>query len=129
MDEHFRYKPFSVGERIKSFVYAFKGLRTLFVFEHNSRIHLFAAAFTVLLGFILDISGIEWIAVCFSIALVLGFEIINTAIEHLCDLISKEKSETIRRIKDLSAAAVLVSAIFALTVGIIIFIPKIIAEC
>lgn len=76
------------------------------------------------MAFYFRIDVIEWVAILFAIGFVLTTEIINTALENICDLISKERNERIKTIKDLSAAAVLISAITALVIGIIVFLPK-----
>ena len=117
---------FSIQKRIRSFGYAFNGLKILIQEEHNSRIHLLAAITVVASGFYFDLSRIEWVFVTFAIGLVFAFEIINSAIEGVADFISPEKHQAIKKIKDLSAAAVLVSAITAFIIGIIVFLPKII---
>jgi diacylglycerol kinase len=117
---------FSFSERIKSFKFAFNGLRVLFRDEHNARIHLFIALIVIITGFIFCISNLEWVAVIFAIGFVITTEIINTAIEQIANFISPEKNENIKKIKDLSAAAVLISSIAAFIIGLFIFIPKII---
>ena len=116
---------FSLKQRIKSFTHAFNGLRIVFSEEHNAKIHLFAAVIAVILGFILGITSMEWVVIVFAITLVISMEIINSSIENIADFISPERNEMIKKIKDLSAAAVLVSAMGALIVGLIIFLPKI----
>ena len=118
---------FSIAKRLKSFTYAFAGLKVLFKEEQNSWIHLFATFFAVLLGILLKISVLEWVAVVFAIGLVFSFEIINTSVENIANFICPEWDERIKRIKDLAAAAVLVSAITAAIVGLLIFLPKILA--
>jgi len=116
---------FSFKKRIQSFPFAFNGLRILFREEHNSRIHLLAAILAIVSGFFLKISPYEWIAIVFAIGLVFAFEILNSAIENLSDFASPGKHDLIKKAKDLSAAGVLVTAITALIIGIIIFLPKI----
>lgn len=116
---------FSVYSRLKSFKYAFSGLAVLFKEEHNALIHLVAALVAFVCGLFYSISAVEWIAVIFCIGIVFASEIFNSSIERICNIISPEKSEKIKHIKDLSAAAVLVSAITAFLTGLIIFIPKI----
>jgi len=116
---------FSIKKRLKSFSYAFSGLKTALKEEHNARIHLAAALLALLFAFLLDINKYEWIAVIFAIGLVFAMELLNSAIENTADFISQEKHDTIRKIKDLSAAAVLVSAVAALIIGLLIFLPKI----
>lgn len=116
--------PFSFNGRLKSFGYAFNGLKVLLKNETNAVIHLIAAIVTVILGLVLDLKPLEWIAIVFAIGFVFSMELINTAIEGIADFISPGKDERIKKIKDLSAAGVLVSAITALVTGLIIFLPK-----
>ena len=116
---------FSISKRLKSFQYAFNGLKILFREEHNSIIHLIAAVTAIIFAIIFDLNTYEWIAIILSIGLVITTEIINTVIENIADFISPDKNEKIKIIKDLSAAAVLISAGTALLIGLIVFIPKI----
>lgn len=120
-----KHRKFSLSNRLKSFSYAFNGLKILIKEEHNARIHLFVAIVVVMAGFVFKISVNEWFAVLFAIGFVMTVEIINTAIENMADIVSPEKDKRIKKIKDLSAAAVLISALTALVIGLIIFIPKI----
>lgn len=120
---------FSIKKRIKSFSYAFAGLKVLFREEHNSWIHAVAAVLAVAMGFLFRISPMEWIAVVIVIGMVFAAEIINSSIERTADFVKAERDDRKRDIKDLGAAAVLVCAIAAAVVGIIIFIPKIVALC
>jgi diacylglycerol kinase len=116
---------FSISQRIKSFTHAFNGLKILLREEHNARIHLLAAILVVIAGVVLKISTIEWIAIVFAIGFVITTEIINSSIENIADFISPAKHEKIKKIKDLAAAGVLISAVTSLIVGLIIFLPKI----
>ena len=115
---------FSALQRLKSFTYAFNGLKILLREEHNARIHFVIAVSVTIAGFALKISALEWIAIVIAIGFVITTEIINSAIENIADFISPEKHEMIKKIKDLAAAGVLVSALTALTTGLIIFLPK-----
>ncbi len=112
-------------KRLKSFKYAFNGLKTLIKEEPNARIHLLASLVAITLSIVLEINLSEWVAVVFCIGFVLVAETFNTSLENISDFISPEKNEKIKTIKDLAAAAVLLSALTALTIGLIIFIPKI----
>jgi diacylglycerol kinase len=116
---------FSITQRLRSFAYAFNGLKILLKEEHNARLHLIAATVAVIAGVVLNISAMEWIAIVFATAFVITTEIINSSIENMADFISPEKHEKIKKIKDLAAAGVLISAVAALIVGMIIFLPKI----
>ncbi|MDR0506055.1 MAG: diacylglycerol kinase family protein [Dysgonamonadaceae bacterium] len=115
---------FSIVKRLNSFKYAFNGLKILIKEEHNSRIHLFAAIIAIISGFIFHISEYEWIAVILCIAAVFALEIINSAVENIADFVSPEKHDKIKKIKDLSAAAVLIVAVASTITGLIIFLPK-----
>jgi diacylglycerol kinase len=122
-------KPFSISQRLLSFKYAFAGLRTLFIEEHNARIHVIAALVAIVLGFVLKISGSEWIALISVMGLVFICELFNTSLEALADFASAEKHPQIKKVKDLAAAAVLISALAAFITGVILFLPKIITLC
>ena len=108
-----------------SIKYAVNGIKVLLKEEHNSRIHVAASLFAIVSSFVLRISVIEWLFIIFSIGLVFAMELINSAIENLSDEINKEINPSIKKIKDLAAGAVLVSAVSALTIGLVIFIPKV----
>ena len=117
---------FSIRKRLASFKFAFSGLRSLFKHEHNSRLHLLAALLVIAMGFILGISRTEWMILVIIIAMVFITEILNSAIESLADYVSPEYNSIIKRVKDYCAAAVLISAITSVIVGLIIFLPKVI---
>jgi diacylglycerol kinase (ATP) len=118
-------QPFSWKARGRSFKFAICGLRDMLVSQHNARIHLTAAFLVTIIGLLLDISKIEWLLVFFSMGLVFCAETFNTAVECLVDLVSPEKNEKAKRIKDTAAGAVLIAAITAAAIGIFIFLPKI----
>jgi len=109
-----------------SFSYALNGLKVLIKNEHNARIHLAAMIFAIIAGFVLKIDTNEWLVIVIVIGLVFSMEIINSAIEQLADFVSPNYHEMIKKVKDLSAAAVLISALVSVIVAFIIFIPKII---
>ncbi|MBN2174937.1 MAG: diacylglycerol kinase family protein [Bacteroidales bacterium] len=118
---------FSLKKRLKSFKYAFQGLGYLFKTQHNAWIHLLAAVISIILGLLLKISLTEWCLISFAMGLVISAELINTSVEYLTDLTSPGYSEKAKRIKDMAAASVLIAAITAAIIGVIIFVPKIIA--
>lgn len=94
--------------------------------EKNFKREIVLGIIALILSYILKIDKIEFIIVLTMICLVLTAEIINTAIERTVDLVTKEYHELARIAKDVSAGSVLVTSIFSLIIGIIIFIPKII---
>ncbi len=111
---------------VKSFVYAFNGLKLCFASEVNFKIHLLSAIAVLLLGVVFKISNTEWLAVIICIAFVTALEMINTAIEKLCDMVNAAVDPGIKKVKDIAAGAVLVVAVGSLVIGVIIFLPKII---
>lgn len=110
---------------IRSFKFAFIGVKHGLE-EHNMRFHLFATVLVVVLGFIFSITKMEWAVLLFSIGLVLTAELINTAIEEVCDVLTSAHPTSYKKAgkpKDISAGAVLIAAVVALVIGLIIFIP------
>lgn len=108
----------------KAFGYALNGIRSFVVQERNARIHLICTILVITLSIILKISKIEWMFIGSAIAGVWVAEMLNTAIEKLCDMVSQQVHPTIKLIKDIAAGAVLIASIYALFIGVIILIPK-----
>jgi diacylglycerol kinase (ATP) len=119
-------KRFSISERVKSFGFAMEGLAEFFRTQHNAWIHLGAAVGAILLGFYFDIATNDWCWIIAAIVLVLMAEMFNTAIEYLSDVVSPNLHPGIKKVKDVAAAAVLITAIGAMFIGILVFLPKII---
>lgn len=111
-------------KRLYSFKYAWNGLKILFREEHNARVHLVFSILAVCMGLFLEISAMEWLVVTISIGFVVALEIINTSVENIANLISLETNHQIKRIKDLSAAAVFIASITSVIVGLIVFGSK-----
>lgn len=105
---------------LKGFAYAGRGLVTA-LYERNFRFHLCAAAFVIFFasGFY-ELSRAEWAVLLLTICSVIALEAVNTSIEHLANEVTTEQNENIRRCKDCAAAAVLISSIAAVAVGIAI---------
>lgn len=103
--------------------YALKGIEIAWREEFNFKVHVVFAVATPLLGWYLEISKTEFLIVVLLIGLVMTAEIFNTALEELCDKFQPEHDSHIAKIKDLAAAAVLVSSIAALIVGLAIYLP------
>ena len=108
-----------------SFKFAFEGIKTAFKEEQNLKIHVIIMIIVVIFGALLKISKIEWIICIILFGLVLGAEMINTAIENTVDLITEEINPKAKVAKDVAAGAVLVSAVCSVIIGFIIFMPKI----
>ncbi|HLK30367.1 MAG TPA: diacylglycerol kinase family protein [Puia sp.] len=116
---------FSMAAQLKSFKYAFNGIKEFIITEHNARIHLTATIAVIVASFIFRISLHEAMMVAISIGMVWTAEMFNTCIEKIMDFMSVETHPAIKSIKDIAAGAVLVASIAAFVIGLIIFIPKI----
>ena len=110
---------------MRSFYYAFKGLLLLFGSQKNARIHLFFFLLVMCCGFLFKITAIEWSIILLCSSLVIAAEAVNTALERLADSVHPDHHVGIGESKDIAASAVLITAIAALILGLIIFIPKI----
>lgn len=115
---------FTPGSRFRSIGFAFEGWKTLLGEEPNALLHIIAAIAAILLGFWLKISSGEWLFIVLAISLVVAAELFNTALEVLCDFVHTQYHPQIKKIKDLSAGAVLVLSLGALVGALIIFLPK-----
>lgn len=109
--------------RIKSFGYAFGGLVFALATQMNFRIHLIAALAVIGLGFYWGVSADDWRWLVVAIALVLAAELMNTAFEHLCNVVQPELHASVKAAKDVAAGAVLVTAIAAAIIGGLVFWP------
>lgn len=110
-----------------SFKNAFIGIYTATRTQTNIRFHLIATILVFLLGAWLQVSLIEGLVLILTITTVFVAEMFNTAIEFLSDAVTLEQNELIGHAKDVSAGAVLFSALLAATIGGLIFIPKLLA--
>ena len=119
-----KQKTLSLQSRISSFGFAFRGIFKFFQQEPNAWIHLAATSCVFIAAVYFDVSNSEMIALIIVSAFVWVAEIFNTVIERIMDFISVKKEPEIEFIKDLAAGAVLISAITAIVVGAIVFIPK-----
>lgn len=107
----------------KSQGHARSGIKLIFKNERNFRIDLVAAIIVIAFAFLFRISHTDWIAISLVISMVFISETINSAIEALCDTVSLEYKVNIKYAKDVSAGAVLVSALVSVITGLIVFIP------
>lgn len=105
--------------------YAFQGLRLILKNERNFRIQVLSACAVIAAGLLFGISHRDWVTLFVVMAIVLVAEAFNSVIEAICDTISKDYRITIKYAKDVSAGAVMVSAIVSLIAGVIIFSPYI----
>ncbi len=110
---------------LKSFKAAFRGLYIAFKSERNLKIHIVIATLALVLARYLQLARFEMSLIIMAISLVLIAEMMNTAIEKICNKIEPNFNNHIRDIKDISAAAVLIAAFAALVIGAYVFTPHI----
>jgi diacylglycerol kinase len=106
---------------IKSFGYAVNGLRKAWTEQRNLRIQCWAMAGAVALGLYFRIHRWEWCTIILMGAIVISLELVNSAIENLTDLVTREQNPLAGKVKDISAAAVWVAAVTSAIIGTIIF--------
>ena len=104
---------------------ALRGIKLVILSERNIKIQLVITAMIIIMGFLFKINLAEWLILTITIFLVLITECLNTAVEKTVDMITTKYSKSAKNVKDISAGAVLFSAIASIVVGIIIFLPKI----
>ncbi len=109
---------------LKSFGFAFEGLKAAILKGRNFRIQLTIGTFAVILGVIFKLSFTEWLNLIIIITLVLILELVNTSIEALVDLVSPEIQEKAKLAKDVAAATVLIASIGSVIIGVLLFLPK-----
>lgn len=109
---------------LKTLSYGFNGIFYTLKHERNMVIHFLVMILVIIAGIVFKITFVEW-GVCFVLfALVLSLELMNTALENVVDLVTEEKKAKAKVAKDAAAGAVLVAAIFAVIIGISIFLPR-----
>lgn len=108
----------------QAFIHALHGIRETFRSERNFKIHAAIAAVALLAGYWANLSTGEWLWLALSVTLVFGMELLNTALEAFCDVVSPSYHPFVRKAKDAAAGAVLVTTFFAVLVGIILFGPR-----
>lgn len=111
------------------FAYAWNGLLELWRTEKNFKVHCIASIIVFIVSFLLRLSIIEWSIILLTIGMVFVTEAFNTAVERLIDYLRPEKHPLAGFIKDVAAGGVLIAVIMSVVIGILIFMPKIIALC
>ena len=101
------------------------GIKNVYKNERNIRIQTVFAILAILTSFLLRISLVEFGIIIVVIFIVFISEFFNTAIENLVDMITEEYNEKAKIVKDIAAAAVTISSILSVTIGIIVFLPRI----
>ena len=119
-------KTYSIKRFCNSFKYALQGIKSAYKTEQNLLFHTIVAILVVILGIVIDLSYIELSVVFLVIGLVITAEMINTSIENAIDMAMPSIHPLAKASKDIASGAVLFSAIIAIIVGSLIYIPKLI---
>lgn len=113
-----------VRKRLRSFPFAFAGIGHLLRTQGNAQIHVAVGSVAIILGFLFNIERGEWLALALTITLVLAAEGVNTAVEAVVDLVTPGFHPLAKIAKDVAAGTVLLTAIGAVVVGLIVFLPR-----
>ncbi len=109
-----------------AFEFALQGIKTVYQEERNMRFHFIFAILSVILGLFFKLNRGEWLWLLTVIFLMFVMETINTAFENMVDLATKKHFDPIgKKVKDMAAGAVLLTSIFAILVGLLLFVPKV----
>ncbi len=106
---------------LRGFGYAFRGIMATIRTQRNMRIHLNAVALVVLVGILARLPAWKWTAVVLCFGLVTALELLNTAVEMLCNRVTAEFDPAVGRVKDAAAGAVLAAAIASVVVALLVF--------
>ncbi len=120
MDKFFNFKRF-----FYNFGLALFAIKRAFFSEQSFRFQILGAVFIIALAFLLPLKTIEWAILILTIGAVLGFELLNSQMEKILDIVQPKNDPLVKKIKDFSSAAVLIVAIGSVLVGLIIFLPRI----
>lgn len=107
---------------IKSFRYAVRGLTTTWKEEQNFKIEVFVAIAVLFYAFYFSFTFAETVFCLLAVVMVLVAEIINTIVEDLCNKIQPNQDPVIEKIKDMSAAFVLITVMGSIAVGVLVLI-------
>jgi undecaprenol kinase len=110
---------------LRPFTFAIVGILHAIRNERNMKIHTVVAVIVIILGLFYQLSAIEWMLIVFAIGGMLSLELMNTAIERVVDLVTKDFHPLAKQAKDVAAGAVFIYAILSVLIGCIIFLPKI----
>ena len=118
---------FTLAARLKSFVYAFRGLGFMLRTQHNAWLHAAASLAVIVAGLVLHVTPADWRWLVVAMAMVWVAETFNTAVEYVCDVFSPGYCETVKHGKDIAAGAVLLCAFAAAVIGALTLWPYVVS--
>lgn len=110
---------------LRSLRFAINGIYHFFRRERNGQIQGVVAVLVIIAGAFFKVSRTEWLALLLCTGLVISLEMLNSAVERICNMYSTEYHPAIKIIKDVAAAAVLWSAAISFIIGLVVFVPHI----
>lgn len=114
-----------INKRIRSIGYAFKGAYLLLKTEPSIQVQAGVAVLVTIMGFVFGLSITEWCLQTLAITVVMAAEGLNTAIEDTADFVEPGHDKRIGKLKDIAAGAVFITAVGAIIVGLLLYVPKI----
>ncbi len=111
-------------QRLRSFKHAATGIWHALGNERNLQIHCICSLLVLALACALKLDFHDWFWLIFAIVLVWSSELLNTAIEALCDVVSPSFHPGIKLAKDIAAGAVLICAVGATIIGAMVILPR-----
>lgn len=127
LKEDFERRGINTRSIMNIFKYSINGIRSYAEDGKSFIVYVFLSIIEIILGFIFDINGLEWILIIVILGIILAVELLNTAIEATCDAITKDFNPLIKIAKDCGSGATFIIFVVAIILNIIIFLPKIIA--
>ena len=120
-------QPFTFTGRLRSVRYAVRGVRTMLAGQHNAWVHAAASVAVVVAGIAFRLPPGEWCWLVAAMMAVWTAEALNTAFEFLCDVASPGFHPMVEKSKDVAAGGVLLSAVGAAAIGLLVFVPHMLA--
>ncbi|CCY27509.1 MAG: diacylglycerol kinase family protein [Acholeplasma sp.] len=124
MNSEFRNKEFGFKRFLKSFKYSLDGLKYAYKNEQSMLVHLIVTIIAITLGILFKISNFEWIITIFLLSVTASLELLNTAIEAVCDMVTHEYNKLAKVAKDTASASVFFTSMLGAVSGLIIYVPK-----
>ncbi|MDN4525432.1 diacylglycerol kinase family protein [Fictibacillus fluitans] len=106
----------------RSFKFAWNGIKTALAGEQNIKIHVLISLVVLGVAYVLDFSAVRFAILFLVIGVVISLEIVNTALERVVDLVTEEFHPLAKQAKDMAAGAVLVFSLFAVIIGLLLFV-------
>ena len=124
MNSEFRNKEFGFKRFLKSFKYSLDGLKYAYKNVQSMLVHLIVTIIAITLGILFKISNFEWIITIFLLSVTASLELLNTAIEAVCDMVTLEYNKLAKVAKDTASASVFFTSMLGAVSGLIIYVPK-----